>query len=64
MLVVLKKISNYWDIKSEIEDLAYKVTFEKGRQIVTSTVLIDEDEFKNGSSPLIINIRKEGIKQF
>ena len=62
ILIVLKSISDYWLEKSRIENLVYAETFEKGRSIVMAPVLISEEEFLTGTSPLIINVRKEGRK--
>jgi len=62
ILVVLKTIVDYWTEKSRIETLAYENTFEKMRSIVLAPILIDENEFLTGSSPLLINVRKEGKK--
>lgn len=62
VLVVLKIISDYWEIKSKINDIAYSNTFDKDRPIVITHVLMTQEDFLTGVSPLIINIRKEGIK--
>lgn len=62
VVVVLKNIADYWKLKMEIEDIAYSVTFDKGRVIVLSPALISEEELLHDSTPLVINIRKEGIK--
>lgn len=62
ILVVLKTIGDYWAEKSRIETLAYKNTFEKERSIVLAPILIDENEFLTGASPLLINVKKEGKK--
>lgn len=62
MLIVMKKIENYWEVKSKIERIAYSNTFEKNRSIVIAPVIMEESEFLTGNSPLIINIRKEGRK--
>ena len=60
ILVVLKKIADYWHEKMQIETMAYENTFEKKRSIVLAPILIDENEFLTGSSSLLINVRKEG----
>lgn len=62
VLVVLKKIDDFWREKSSLDELAYSNSFDKGRHIVLATVLIDEEEFLTGSSPLVINVRREGIR--
>ena len=62
VLVVLKKIADYWREKARIESVAYENTFEKNRSIVLAPILIDENEFLTGSSPLLTNVRKSGKK--
>jgi excisionase family DNA binding protein len=62
ILVVLKKIPDYWHEKSRLETIAYESTFERKRSVVLAPVLIDENEFLTGSSPLLINVRREGRK--
>jgi excisionase family DNA binding protein len=60
ILVVLKKIDNYWKSNAEIENIAYDVTFGDDRMVVLSAFLMDEKEYLTGMSPLILNVRKEG----
>lgn len=60
ILVVLKKISDYWKANAQIENIAYDATFNSGRMLVLSAFLMDEKEYLTGLSPLILNVRKEG----
>lgn len=60
VLIVLKNIEDYWLEKFKIEKLAYAETFEKERCVVIAPVLMNEKEFLTGTSPFIINVRKEG----
>ncbi len=60
LLVVLKSIPNQNKAKKLITDIAYNNTYEKNRTLIVAPILIDEKEFLTGSSPLLINVRKEG----
>ncbi|MBI2091858.1 MAG: helix-turn-helix domain-containing protein [Deltaproteobacteria bacterium] len=60
VLIVLKAIENHWKHEAKIDDIAYQVTFDSGRPIVLSYILVDEKEFLTGMSPLMLNVRKEG----
>lgn len=60
MLIVLKTIKDYWKTKSDINEIAYNLTFGEGTSIVVAPILVSEDEFLNSTSPLLINIHKEG----
>lgn len=60
VLVVVKSAENYWRLHAEIEKTAYDVTFGSGKKIVLSPIIMDEEEYLTGMSPLILNIRKEG----
>ena len=60
LFVVLDNLS--FD-RSEIDlvrDIAYNVTFGKGRVFVFSVMVIEEKKFLMQSSPLLVNLRREG----
>lgn len=59
VLVVLKgKVSPCDEIDRTIKDIA-DVSLEN--DIVTSCVFVSEDQFENEHSPLLMNVRREGI---
>lgn len=60
LLVVLKAMDDYWEAKKMIEDVVYANTFGNDVPLVIAPVLIDEKEYLTGSSPLLMNVRKEG----
>ena len=64
LLVVLKNINDYWKEWHKVKDIAYNTgfNFEKERCIVISTILMNEEEYLHGDFPLILNIRRDGIK--
>lgn len=62
LLIVLKKIKEHWKTDKKIHEIVYSCTFEKDRAIVVSPLLISEVEFFTDRSPVILNIRKEGIR--
>lgn len=59
LLVVLKEPFDYGAVRDQLIDIAYGVTFDKGRLIHLSPVLMTEKDFLTGNSPLLLNIRKE-----
>lgn len=59
VLVVLKEPFDYNVTRNRLIDIAYTVTFDKGRMLHLSPVLMKEQDFLIGNSPLILNIRKE-----
>lgn len=59
LLVVLKEPFDYPAIRNRLIDMAYAVTFDKGRMIHLSPALMGEQDFLTGNSPLLLNIRKE-----
>ena len=59
LLVVLKKPFNYEETRRRLSELAYAVTFEKGRLLHLSVAFMTEKDFLTGNSPLLLNIRKE-----
>lgn len=60
VLVVFKKLEDYWKISNRVGKLAYAMTFDKDRAVVLSTIVMEEGEFLTGGSPLLLNIRREG----
>jgi len=62
ILVVLKEVDDYWKRTMEVHDLAYSLTFERDRPIVISVFVMTEKRFLTGSSPTLMNIRKEGVR--
>ncbi len=62
LLVVFKNINEYWHLQKELNELIYNDTFAKGISLVVTTTIIPESEFLTGQSPLLINVRREGIK--
>ena len=62
LLIVLKKIPNYWKVNSKIHELAYATTFGKGKSVVMAPIIMSETEFLTGMSPILLNIRIEGRK--
>ncbi len=62
LMIVLKTIDNFSKDFSDVSSLAYKSTFEKNKSIVFSCTLTDKKTFLTGIEPLLLNIRKEGIK--
>lgn len=59
VLVVFKEPFDYEMTQRELRELAYAVTFDQGRMIHLSVVLMNEGDFLTGNSPLLLNIRKE-----
>ena len=62
LLIVFSEIDEFWRIQKEVNELIYNNTFTKGISLVVATTIISESEFLTGQSPLLINVRKEGIK--
>ncbi|MDO8518843.1 MAG: helix-turn-helix domain-containing protein [Deltaproteobacteria bacterium] len=62
VLVVLGQIEDYSKTRQKIFDISYKVTFENKKPMVLSTILMSEEKFLSGGSPLLLNIRREGKK--
>lgn len=62
VLVVLKEIDDPSAALEHVGDIAYASTFDKGRPYVIVPIVMREADFLAGSSPLLINIRKEGVK--
>lgn len=62
VLVVLKEPFDYWKEWKRISDFGYKVTFDKERLLVMSTLLRSESDFLESVNPLMNNIRREGKK--
>jgi PTS system nitrogen regulatory IIA component len=58
--VVLKSIDGYWKVSSEVDRIAYANTFDKDISLVVAPILMSESEYLTGTSPLLMNIRKEG----
>lgn len=60
LLIVLPEVN--WEIEKQIIDVCFDAELECGR--VFSTVCFSTDELDNSplrSSPLVLNVRKEGI---
>lgn len=62
VLAVLSEIDDHRRTKEEIRDIAYRVSFGSDRPVVLSAMVMAEAEFLTGSSPALINIRREGVK--
>ena len=62
LLVLFKNISDYWKTAERVRKIAYACTYAKGRTMLTAPVIMLEKEFLTGSSPLVLTIRKEGIR--
>jgi len=60
LLVVLKDTGDYWASKKIIDDIVYASTYEKDVPLLVAPVLVDENEYLTGMSPLLMNVRKEG----
>ena len=62
LLIVFKNLKDRWKTDKIVHEIVYSSTFEKERTIVVSPLIMSESEFFTGTSPTILNIRKEGIK--
>ena len=60
ILMVLREIENQAGIREQYRDIISDMSLE--HDTVISIIIISEEEFENRKSPLILNIRKEGIK--
>lgn len=62
VLVVFSDMDEYRKMKEEVRDLAYSVSFGNDRPVMLSATVMTKTEFLTGSSPTLINIRREGVK--
>jgi excisionase family DNA binding protein len=62
IFVALKSVDDHWKLFEKIEEIAYANTFDKDIRLVLSPVLMDETEYLTGTSPFLLNIRREGRK--
>jgi excisionase family DNA binding protein len=62
VLVVLDDAGNYGEMKRVVRDIAYDVSFGKGRAVVLSAMLMSRTEFETSESPTLLNIKNEGIE--
>lgn len=61
LLVILKKIPDYWKEKNKITDIAYNIGYNAKKVLMLSTVLMDEKTFLSDEpSPFLMNVRKDG----
>lgn len=58
LLVVLDRVSA--DDRRTVSRISYEETFGKDRPFHLSTVTLSEDEFLTQTTPLLINVRREG----
>lgn len=61
-LVVLRKIEHHPLDDQRANKVAYEAGFEQEPVFVITCVVMSLEEFEKGSHPLLINIRKEGLK--
>ena len=59
LLVILREPFDYSSLREKLAQTAYEVTFDKGRLVHLSIILMGESDFLTGNSPLLLNIRKE-----
>lgn len=60
ILVVLKKYEK-WDKEFEkVFEIKYPICFEN--DLLITTVITTEDEYLNRKTPLLLNVRREGIE--
>lgn len=62
VLVTLVSIEDYWKEEKKIEDVAYESTFGNDVSLILTSILMTEEEYLTGNSPLLTNIRREGKK--
>lgn len=60
ILMVLKEIKNEAGIRKKYRNVISDICLEN--DIVISIVIMSEEDFEHKKSPLILNIKKEGIK--
>ena len=61
-LVLLKNYKSRWKELKIIREMAYQVSFEKGFDVVVSTMVATEEELNIRQDPLFCRIREEGVK--
>lgn len=62
LMIVLKSIKDYWKDWNAISSMAYEATYERDRMVLFSTTLVEEKRFVEDMEPLLMNVRKEGVK--
>lgn len=62
LLVVLADFEDFWKEFHRISSMAYASSFDAGLKVLLSAFPIQEKAFQKGASPLILNVRREGVK--
>jgi len=59
VLIVLDECQNFWVEHRRLVTIAYEVS--KGAETIVSAVPIGREDFERRMSPLLLNVRREGI---
>lgn len=62
VLVVLSEMGPFWDEADRLGKIAYQATFDSDLSIVLFALPMTEEQFRTEISPLLLNIRREGVE--